>query len=219
MTAVPNTVGDPIPPHCKPMEVHVAELKQLFNQMDPAPFRERDLDPNAEEFIVGWSRELPADAPLCLIVHLDRAAGGSDEPAVLRDAIHEFFRERGDVARRRLRQLLRQGRTSLIIGLAFLSVSVIIGDLVAKMLDNRGFEFGALIRESLLIGGWVAMWKPLEVFLYDWWPIREEARLHDRLSAMAVRIHYTGASDQPEAWREDWPTERAMPKRAVATNP
>ena len=46
------------------------------------------------------------------------------------------------------------------------------------------------MRESLLIGGWVAMWRPLEVFLYDWWPIRAEARLFDRLSAMPVRIEY-----------------------------
>jgi hypothetical protein len=36
---------------------------------------------------------------------------------------------------------------------------------------------GGIIRESLLIGGWVAMWRPMEILLYDWWPIRAEARL------------------------------------------
>jgi hypothetical protein len=224
MTAESRTVGDPLPPQYRPIEVRVAELKQLFNEMDPAPFREKDLDPNAEAFIVEWSRELPSNAPLCLIVHLDRPAGLPDEPSVLRDAIHEFFRQRAEVTRRRLRQLLRNGRTSLLIGLAFLTVSLVVGDLVDTMLVNRGFEFGSLVRESLLIGGWVAMWRPLEVFLYDWWPIREEARLHDRLSQMAVRIHYTGASDEQEAWRHDWPVaERGMPRsprsvEQVATN-
>jgi hypothetical protein len=39
----------------------------------------------------------------------------------------------------------------------------------------------------------VAMWRPLEVFLYDWWPIRAEARLFERLSAMPVSIEYTAA--------------------------
>ena len=48
------------------------------------------------------------------------------------------------------------------------------------------------------------MWRPLEVFLYDWWPIREEARLFDRLSAMPVRIVYE-AETSPDAWRSDWP--------------
>ena len=47
--------------------VHVGELKQLFHSLDPTPFRERDLDPKAEEFIAGWARELPADAPLAAL--------------------------------------------------------------------------------------------------------------------------------------------------------
>jgi hypothetical protein len=47
----PVAAGDPIPANCELIEVHVSELKQLFNAIDPSPFRERDLDPNAEEFI------------------------------------------------------------------------------------------------------------------------------------------------------------------------
>jgi hypothetical protein len=41
----------------------------------------------------------------------------------------------------------------------------------------------AVLQQSFVIGGWVAMWRPIEVFLYDWWPIRAEARLYDRLAA------------------------------------
>jgi hypothetical protein len=32
------------------------------------------------------------------------------------------------------------------------------------------------------------MWRPLEIFLYDWWPILGQQRLYDRLSRIAVRI-------------------------------
>jgi hypothetical protein len=56
----------------------------------------------------------------------------------------------------------------------------------------------------LFIGGWVSMWRPLEIFLYDWWPIREEAQLSDRLATMPVRIEYLNAAP-PEAWKGDWP--------------
>ena len=48
MTEEPRSAGDPIPPSCRRIEVHVGELWQLFNAMDPAPFRERDLDPAAD---------------------------------------------------------------------------------------------------------------------------------------------------------------------------
>ena len=178
--------GDPLPTNCQSIEVHIGELNQLFNAMDPAPFRERDLDPNAEEFIVGWARELHHDRPLALVVHLDRQPATPEAAAVLKDAVTKFFQERARITRRRLRQLFKTGRLSIVIGLLFLAASVLGGDLIANALgENR---FAGVIRESLLIGGWVAMWRPLEIFLYDWWPIRREARLYDRLAVMPVRI-------------------------------
>jgi len=198
----PASAGDALDPHCRIIEVRVAELRQLFNAIDPSPFRERDLDPRAEEFIVSWSNDLPRDAPLGLLVHLDRAAGPPDEAPMLRDAIHEFFGQRAQAARRSLRELLSRGRTSLAIGLAFLALCVGAGDLLAGWLAASGMA--EILRESLLIGGWVAMWRPLEIFLYDWWPIRAEARLFDRLSAMPVRILYRAQASR-DAWRRDWP--------------
>jgi hypothetical protein len=197
-----NSAGDPIPPKCAVIEVHVGELKQLFDAIDPSPFRDRDLDPKAEEFIVGWAKDLPRDSSLALVVDLDREAGLPDEAAVLRDAIHEFFTHRAETYRRRLRELLRVGRTSLMIGLLALAAAIAMGDFVATLL--KGSRIGEILRESLTIGGWVSMWRPLEVFLYDWWPIRNEARLSDRLAAMPMRIRYANATG-PEAWKADWP--------------
>lgn len=168
------------------IEVHVSELKALFNSLDPTPFRERDLDPGAEEFIAGWASELPSDQPLCLMIHVDRPGPDDAGAGELQDAVREFFTQRAAATRRRLRQLLAVGRTSLLIGVAALASSILLGDLAAMLFRDSGF--GGILRESLLIGGWVAMWRPLEVFLYDWWPIRAEARRYDRLSQMTVRV-------------------------------
>jgi hypothetical protein len=180
------SVGDEIPDGTRRIEVRVAELRSLFNSIDPSPFRERDLDPRAEAFIVEWSRDLPVDVPLGLVVHLERGPVAADDVHVLRDAVHEFFQQRASGARRSLRELFRRGRSSLGIGLAALAASVAIGDLVSLYVPREGY--GTLLSESVLIGGWVAMWRPLEIFLYDWWPIRAEARLFDRLSVMPVRV-------------------------------
>src|SRR5215469_13971745 len=95
------SAGDTIPPKCSVIEVHDGELKQLFDAIDPSPFRDRDLDPKGEEFIVGWAKDLPRDATLALVVDLDREAGLPDEAAVLRDAIHEFLRNRAERYRQR----------------------------------------------------------------------------------------------------------------------
>ena len=197
----PPAAGDLLPGNCELIEVRVSELKQLFNAIDPSPFRERDLDPDAEEFITDWAKEASPSAHLGLAVYLDRPAGLLNEPAELGDAIHEFFRHRAELSRRRMRELLRRGRTSLVIGVCALGVSLAAGNLVGRFFGNH---IAGILQEGLLIGGWVAMWRPMEIFLYDWWPIRAEATLADRLSVMPVRISYKqdGSAD---AWRWDWP--------------
>jgi hypothetical protein len=196
-----HSAGDPLPAKCAVIRVHVTELRQLFNSIDPSPFRSRDLDPKAEEFIVGWAKDFGRTQQLALVVSIDRSEGFPDEAAVLRDAIHEFFRQRALGYRRRLRELLRVGRTSLAIGLVVLALAVALGNFLAGLMKG---DLGQILREMLVVGGWVSMWRPLEIFLYDWWPIREEAQLSYRLAAMPVRIEY-GNTLAPEAWKGDWP--------------
>jgi hypothetical protein len=184
--------AEEFPPHCALIEVHVSDLMELFNSFDPTPFHKRDLDPEAEKFIASWAREMPARVPLGLLVHVDRLPAAGDAADTVRAAISEHFKRQADSTRQRLRQLLRIGRTSLVIGLAVVAGSIVIGDALETML--RGTGFGGVVRESLLIGGWVAMWRPLEIFLYDWWPIRAEARLFDRLSVMTVKVVTSGGT-------------------------
>jgi hypothetical protein len=199
----PSPTGDSFPGDCEVIEVRVAELRHLFNAIDPSPFRERDLDPKVEEFIVDWSREAPNDAPLALLVRLDRSTGQPDEATLLRDAVHEFFAQRAVASRRRLHRLFRVGRTSLGIGLAVLVLFTAVAQLVVPRTSGSGFA--PILRESLSIGGWVAMWRPLEIFLYDWWPIRADAKLFDRLAAMPVRISHS-SGPPPEIPHRDSPT-------------
>ena len=185
--------GDEIPPDTGVIEVHVRELSQLFNSMDPSPFLDKDLDVDAEEFITGWARELPRDKPLALLVHLDQPVVQSREGPSLRDAVHSYFKHRAEMSGQRLRELLRLGRTSLVIGVFFLATCLLIGDWVTHLFPGR--RAAEIVRESLTIGGWVAMWRPLEIFLYSWWPILRERRMQDRLSRMPVRIACEKATD------------------------
>ena len=194
----------------KVIEIRIVELRQLFHSIDPSPFRERDLDPRAETFIVEWARELPNDAPLSLLVHLGRACGPEDEAARLEDAVHEYFSQRALDSRRQVRSLFRRGRISLLIALVFLTAALAASDLIGSLSQSG---FAKVFREGLLIGGWVAMWRPLEIFLYDWWPIRAETRLYERLSTMPVSIDYNETASH-DAWQMDWPAVPVADKTA-----
>lgn len=166
------------------IRLRLRELAQLFNSMDPSPFHERDLDADAEEFIVGWAREHGKDLEFELVIHLAEVPPG-ERAAGVEEAIRHYFGVRSEAKQREFRRLMRQGRISLAVGLLFLAACFSLSEVAAKVGYGTA---AALIRESLMIGGWVAMWRPLEIHLYDWWPLRNERRLFERLARQRGRL-------------------------------
>jgi hypothetical protein len=166
------------------IRLRLRELAQLFNSMDPSPFVDRDLDADAEEFIMSWARELPADPDLELVIELTLPAA-VDRIAGVEDAVRRYFATRAAIKRLEFGQLMRRGRLSLAVGTVFLAACLLLGQLVART------SLGAvadIVREGLTIAGWVALWRPLEIYLYDWWPLYEERGRLDRLAKIHVRI-------------------------------
>ena len=173
------------------IEININRLSQLFNSFDPSPFHERDLDKDAEEYIVGSAEEVSHRRPLALVIHLPSDQVPEPGRSDLTAAIHNYFAYREALERRRLRLLLHDGRIALGIGLTFLFFCVLLRQLISSLGYGTASE---ILSEGMLIIGWVAMWRPLEIFLYDWWPIRRDARLYDRLGRMPVRVTNTNPS-------------------------
>jgi hypothetical protein len=166
--------------------VRVRMIGQLFNSLDPSPFREKDLDADIDEFVVGWARELPAASPFRIVVEMPAEETARPEAGKIGDAFANYFDHRADVARRELRELFRVGWRSLLIGMAVLIVCLVGSQLVAAKIGSR--VVARVLEESLIIVGWVANWRPIEIYLYDWWPIRRRILLLRRIAAAPVEI-------------------------------
>jgi hypothetical protein len=179
-TVTPTTIN------VGPIRVIVRVSQQLLNPIDPLSLRKRDIDTGTEQFIINWARDLPSRELLSLVIQLDGHPARRDESAAVIDAIHAYFARKSATARRELRHLLRLGRASLVIGLAFLSICVTVANYASKSWGTGGAS--DIVREGLTVAGWVSMWRPKEVFLYDWWPLVGERRLYDRLSRMPVTV-------------------------------
>lgn len=172
------------------IEIRVDDIRRLFNSMDPSPFHERDLDHDAEEFIVSWAGEFPAGAPLTIRIHAANTDDGRDDGWV-ETAIRHYFAYRAGIQKRELGTLRREAVASLVIGVGFLSVCLTLAHAVAP-----GAEDGwrAILREGLTIVGWVSMWKPIDTALYRWWPIRRQVRVLRNLAAARVTLIRVGAA-------------------------
>ena len=167
------------------IEIFVDKIEQLFNSMDPSPFHEKDLDHDAEEFVVSWAQEFPRNDPLTLIIHVNQSAEDAGMQELVERAVRNYFAYRTKLNRLEFKHLLRQGRTSLVIGLVFLATCLLLSEL---MLRQKPGTLLSLLRESLTIAGWVAMWRPMQIFLYDWWPLRRIGHIYEKLSRVPVEL-------------------------------
>ncbi|GAB3373041.1 hypothetical protein [Massilia agri] len=167
------------------LELHVREAGQLFNSLDPSPFLNKDLDRTCEAYIESWALALPHESRLHLSIRVERLDSAEQTSELLSEAIHNYYGYKTELVRSELRQLLRQGRTSLAIGLAFVCACLLLAELAVTVMTGPA---RSIIRESLTIIGWVAMWRPVQIFLYDWWPLKGRIRVFDNLSFARITV-------------------------------
>ena len=167
------------------IEIRLTSVIQLFNSFDPAPFYEKEIDTEAEHYIVDTVRDFPAKTKFKIHIYLPPALVASDEAKKIIPAIHNHFQYKMLVADRKFRAKFRFGRVSLLIGLSFLAVALVASQLVAAMNSHL---LAQLLSYSLLIIGWVAMWQPITVFLYELWPIIRLKKIYEKISRMEIEI-------------------------------
>ena len=92
------------------IEIYLENLEQFFNSMDPSPFHEKDLDDDAEEFIVSSAEEFQVNDPIVLVIHLSRYPTNIDPQQVVEKAVHNHFAYKARLNRLQFRRLLREGR-------------------------------------------------------------------------------------------------------------
>jgi hypothetical protein len=169
-----------------PIEIRISRIEQLFNSFDPSPFDERDLDDDAESHIASWARELPEHEPIRMLIHMPGEEARRARERGLATALTHYFELHANSIDRDRRELFRLGRRYLLVGLAILAVCLALSQMLPRLIGAGPTT--SVIQEGLIILGWVANWKPIEIFLYDWWPLKRRADLYRRIAAADVEI-------------------------------
>ncbi|HMK03386.1 MAG TPA: hypothetical protein VK489_04310 [Ferruginibacter sp.] len=147
-------------------------------------FRKRTLKTDAEEFIVEEAEALPRRAAINMKVHLALSEVKHKDDII--PAIHRHFCYRREQSQKKYKRTLQYGWRILFIALGLLAVIFLLTEIALHLApDNRLVQF---IRESFIIFGWVALWHPLEVLLYDWYPIKTNINLYYRLEHSTVQV-------------------------------
>jgi hypothetical protein len=152
------------------LELRLATVERIFDNRDPAPFRERALDPDFVEYLVEGGRDRVAAGRFRIVVHLAQPCA----PGEIEQAVHAHFEQALARTQRRRREQLRSGWIALAVAAVAVIVLMGLGEVVAKSVAGT---LGSGLREAIVISGWVLMWRPIEVLIYDGIPWRRERRV------------------------------------------
>lgn len=167
------------------IELELKSFLQLFDSFDPAPFHEKELNLDAEEYLYNAVDEFPLRKPLEIMIYLPSADVSAQIETDLKEAIINHFSYKKLLTEIELKRLLYQGRRNLIIALTFLFLCLLVIRLLSAFEESL---VNTLFSEGLLIIGWVAMWEPVHIFLYGWWPIVHRRNIYEKIVHMDVYI-------------------------------
>jgi hypothetical protein len=155
------------------VDIRLNTVEQLFDNRDPAPFRERDLDPDLVEYLVAAAEDLASFGRFKVVFWIAQQC----VPEEVQTGYQAHFAYELERIERRKRRQRRTGQVALVLGLALLVVLLSVSELLAPSTS------GAVraLREGLAILSWVVMWRPVEALIYDWLPIRRERKIMERL--------------------------------------
>lgn len=176
------------------IELELRDVRDLFNTLDPAPFKRKDLDVDAEDYIVGAMQDLRRRKRVKMHVYLPQRELAAAQSQGLAAAVHNYFAYRALRSAQDLRELLMRGVISLVIAFFFISLCISLRQVIDGIVTGR---IAIMLREGLLILGWVAMWRPIEIFLYDWWPIRRQQRNFRRIAELPIELLATKQEEMP----------------------
>lgn len=175
------------------IDIRLRGVQQLFDRRDPAPFRQRDLDEDAVDYLRAAAEDIPVSQQLKILLILEEPTVHPLSPAEIETAIRAQFEYERTRVTRRLRQQRQFGQVTLIVGLSVLVAFLTLAQMADKLPSSPVRE---IIREGLVITGWVAMWRPIEVLLYDWWPLVRARKQIVRILAAQVEVRYSGDRDR-----------------------
>jgi hypothetical protein len=167
------------------IELRVSDLSQLL-QRNPPPLGDGSLTAEAENYILRKAKRLPAHQPIRLLIDVPPDAANPDALSDVAAAITGHFQVRADEESQDVRELFRYGRKALMIGFVTLSTCLFLAWYSSDNLPTRPIT--RLMEESFIILGWVSMWRPIEIFLYDWLPLDRRRKLCLRLADAKVMV-------------------------------
>lgn len=173
------------------IEIKVSSLEDMFDEHDPSPYMIRDLDSSITDYIMACVLEINPEFVGKIRVYTEDFFD-LDKQDIFSKSIKDFFELKSHMETVQLKQVFKRGLISLMIGLGFLLSAI----MASIYIQSKSPEFWtSFLKEGLHLLGWVSMWKPINLFLYDWWPPLQDLKIYKALAKVDIEIVFAEYND------------------------
>jgi hypothetical protein len=163
------------------------DLTQLFQEPEVNPFIPEALFTSGIETILNELKPSSLRKRTLLNIQLPADQMESDLQEQIQAAIKRYCQFRIHQNKNELSSLRWKGLKALQSGLIFLTTCLLLSALVDRAIFLPEFV-GRVLSEGLIIVGWVSLWNPTEILLYEWWPEWRENQIFKHITDMEIKI-------------------------------
>lgn len=178
------------------VDLYLSDIHNFFQTPEVDPFFGENIEASGVDQLMDTlnARRRAHKRISSITIHLPAAMIMPELAARTRAAIEVYCNTQVRLAVQKKREVWLEGWRSLRIGSVFWIVCLALSLLAEKLLADYS-AFGRLFGEGFIIAGWVGLWRPAELLLYEWRPYKREGELYEAIKRMDVRI--VARTDKP----------------------
>lgn len=165
------------------IEMGIEEPFDLYDDKDPSVLNLRDFRKEVQNYIIESIEEIPKSKKIKINIYFDKFSDDIAEVENLRQSFFDFFAFETKLRVHQIRIKIKRGFKSLAVGICFLFFCIIAAHFLGY--SNKSL-LSELFVEGLTVLGWVSLWTPLQVFLYEIWPLLENIKNFKRVLISSV---------------------------------
>ncbi|WEK49175.1 MAG: hypothetical protein P0Y66_15665 [Candidatus Kaistia colombiensis] len=171
------------------VDLYLSDIHNFFQTPEVDPFLGENIEASGIDQLIDTMNARPQSRGDIknVVIHLPEALPEPNLPVRVRTAITNYCDAQIRLAVQKKREIWLEGRKSLKIGLVFWAICLALSLLFEEVIFTR-HVFGRLFGEGFIIAGWVGLWRPAELLLYDWRPYAREKKRYEEIKAMNVAI-------------------------------
>lgn len=165
------------------IDIYIRSSNEIFKQFNFSSPMGKVLRGDIESYIYESIKDFPENKKVILKVHMLTAI--EKESAWVAEAIQKHFHLKLEENDRLVKRKFSHWCGNMIIGILFLIFCLMLVQLLDSLQDLNAVK---IIKESLMIIGWVAIWEPTTFILFQWRGIKKSRSYYRRICSMPVFI-------------------------------